>query len=181
MGKYDEVNAVPTSELPTLGQLDGILADKVHNKVYGKYDLEGIPKDLLNTCNYIKIQRPDGGIKHLEFAKTTTIDGNSTYTCKVSTKESKVEYVFIGDDPLWVEYQSARELTKAFNKTVEAHKETRQLYTEEVDQVLQGVNTTGQLLEQWPEILPYLPSNLNNPSNINLPSISVKKLNEQLK
>jgi hypothetical protein len=92
-----------------------------------------------------------------------------------------VEYVFIGDDPLWVEYQSARELTKAFNKTVEAHKETRQLYTEEVDQVLQGVNTTGQLLEQWPEILPYLPSNLNNPSNINLPSISVKKLNEQLK
>lgn len=117
----------------------------------------------------------------MDFSYNYTGVHSFEYTYKVSTSEAKVEYVFTEDDPLWVEYQTAKELTKAFNKEVEEHQATRKLYSEEVDQVLQGVNTTGQLLGQWPEIEEFLPSNIANPSKINLPSVSVKKLNEQLK
>jgi len=181
MQKFDESNPKPTSELPTLKELKGILADKVHTKVYGKYNLDSVPQDLLNTSSYISIQTPNDSIEHIDFSYTPTGVSSFSHTYKVSTSKSKVEYVFTEDDTLWTEHQEARELTKVFNKEVDAYLETRSIYKGEVDQVLQGVNTTGQLLEQWPEIEEFIPESIANPSKINLPNVSVSKLNEQLK
>jgi len=181
MNKYDESNPEPTSELPTLEELRGLLAENISDKVYGKYQLDNVPKELLNTDTGIKVQTPDGNVEYWNFPLIPTGKYSNNYTYKVSTSESKVEYVFTEDDPLWMEYQEARELTKTFNKEVREHQATRKLYSEEVAQVLGGHNTTGKLLDEWPEVLPYLPKNIANPSSISLPSVSVKKLNEQLK
>lgn len=53
-------------------------------------------------------------------------------------------------------------------------------YLDEIRQVLAGVNTTKQLLEQWEEVKKYIPTAYFNPSKINLPAINVKSLNAKL-
>lgn len=57
----------------------------------------------------------------------------------------------------------------------------RSMYRASVEEVVGGVNTTGQLLEVWPEVDRFLPKAIINPSNIMLPAVNVKALNEQLK
>ena len=53
-------------------------------------------------------------------------------------------------------------------------------YLEDVSNVLSGVNTTGQLIEAWPECEKYVPVGILNPSKINLPALSIAELNKVL-
>ncbi|AUR87220.1 hypothetical protein HYP58_gp74 [Vibrio phage 1.097.O._10N.286.49.B3] len=57
--------------------------------------------------------------------------------------------------------------------------ETKRInYRKDVENVVAGVNTTGQLREVWPEVEKFLPEALNNPSSgIKLPTVSIKALN----
>lgn len=51
-------------------------------------------------------------------------------------------------------------------------------YMADVNNVLAGVNTTGQLLEVWEECEKFLPVGIVNPSKINLPSVNINQLNK---
>jgi hypothetical protein len=176
MNKYEEANPLPESELPTSVDLKVDLAEKIHKKVYGKYSIN-IPIDMVNTSNHIKVQYPNQSVVQLYFK----YDENKGYDYKISTKQSKVEYVLSEDDPLWLDFIAIKNKIDEFNNIIKGLVKDKKSYEEGVSQVLEGVNTTGQLLEQWPEVEDYLPQNISNPSKINLPSVSVSKLNEKLK
>lgn len=53
----------------------------------------------------------------------------------------------------------------------------RNAYLDSVNQVIQNVNTTGQLLTVWPEVETFLPTGTIDPSRIQLPSVNVASLN----
>ena len=53
-------------------------------------------------------------------------------------------------------------------------------YMENIHQVLYAVNTTGQLIEVWPEVERFLPVAFATPSAINLPAINITSFNEKL-
>jgi hypothetical protein len=106
------------------------------------------------------------------------VEGSSIY--KISTTQSKVEYVFTEDDPLWVEYSAELEAAKLANKAYDEHHKALVKFKSEVATVLESVNTTLQLVEVWPEALPFVPQNISNPSSINLPSVNFAELNKVL-
>lgn len=72
-----------------------------------------------------------------------------------------------------------RDYRKETEKVNESQKELER-YLDKVRQPIYGVNTTGQLLEIWPEVSKYLPQGTINPSKINLPAINIKDLNTVL-
>lgn len=53
-------------------------------------------------------------------------------------------------------------------------------FESEVSQVVSSVNTTGQLVEVWPEVQPFLPETIADPSKIQLPAVHTDKLNAAL-
>lgn len=53
-------------------------------------------------------------------------------------------------------------------------------YMEQCRQVIYGVNTTAQLVEVWEEVAQFIPTGYRNPSNIALPAVNVKSLNDKL-
>ena len=54
-------------------------------------------------------------------------------------------------------------------------------FKSQVRQTLDSVNTTKQLVEVWPEVEEHLPESVKDPSKIQLPSVNIQSLNEQLK
>lgn len=69
---------------------------------------------------------------------------------------------------------------KAIKKALNTHNVERLEYRETVKDVIDGVNTTGQLLEVWEEVEQFLPQGISNPSGINLPTINIKSLNSKI-
>lgn len=53
-------------------------------------------------------------------------------------------------------------------------------YLSDVRNVIYGVNTTAQLLEQWEEVKAFLPAGIVNPSRIMLPAVNIKQLNKKI-
>ena len=53
-------------------------------------------------------------------------------------------------------------------------------YKQDVSQVIDGCNTSKQLLEVWKEVEQFLPVGVANPSSINLPAVSIASLNRKL-
>ena len=91
---------------------------------------------------------------------------------------------FLKDNPTAA--QAVKEFNKARkenHKLRKAHSEwelKRDNYMEQVTQVVGGVNTTGQLIEQWEEVAQFIPEGYRNPSRIQLPAVSVASLNAGL-
>lgn len=73
-----------------------------------------------------------------------------------------------------------KDTLKPHQDLVKEHNKVLRLYMEEVSQVLQGVNTSKQLLEVWPEVEKFLPKGTVNPSSITLPAVSIANLNAAL-
>lgn len=48
---------------------------------------------------------------------------------------------------------------------------------QDVIQIIEGVNTTGQLLAAWPAVEKFIPAGVNNPNRINLPAVNFARLN----
>lgn len=70
---------------------------------------------------------------------------------------------------------------KANNALYDEHVKERRLYRDEITNIIYNVNTTGQLLDVWPEVEKFLPETAVNPSKTTLPAVSTKKLNAALK
>lgn len=81
----------------------------------------------------------------------------------------------------WNEYQEAIKSLKPAQDALKAWKLQHDNYMEEVKNVLDGVNTTGQLLEAWPECSDFIPAGIKNPSKIQLPVVSIAALTAAIK
>lgn len=73
-------------------------------------------------------------------------------------------------------FQEEKEVRRMFNVW---SKERNQLRKEVMD-TLEQFNTSKQLIEGWPEVEGYLPPHMADMSVINLPSVSINRLNERL-
>lgn len=91
-------------------------------------------------------------------------------------------------DQLTAPLRKALEAKKKFEKTtLKEYKQKykdyeleRRNYIQQIQTVLDGVNTSNQLLEVWPEVEEYLPVGVVEPSKIQLPSVNIQTLNSAL-
>lgn len=172
VAKYLEANPKPESTL-SKNKIQSDIANKIHQKVYANVVALNIPDEFVNTSSYVAVQLPNESVSHWVYRDN---EGNSVY--KVSTKLSKVEYVFTESDPLWLEYKELDAQLKEQSKVFEQHSKDLGKFKAEVKQVLDSVNTTGQLVEVWPEAAPFVPQEISNPSSINLPAVNFAELNK---
>lgn len=77
-------------------------------------------------------------------------------------------------------YKAAIKTERVKQAAVKEWKLQRDNYLSDVRNVIDGVNTTGQLLEQWAEVEKFLPVGIVNPSKIQLPAVSIERLNKFL-
>lgn len=171
--KYIVANPAPVKPDISADKLKNKIACKLQQHLYGKYE-NLIPKEFHNTAYYVKVQLPNESIANWNFG---TNENNDTIYL-LSTKENKVEYVFTDTDPFWLEYQKDIVMVKEYNTLKEAYDKELRKFKDEVLQVLNSVNTTGQLVEVWPEAEPFLPKEIANPSTINLPAVNFAELNK---
>ncbi len=174
--RYLEANPEPEITL-SRNELREKLALACWEEVYGSYNIEGIPQDLLNTDCSINVQFPNGDISLLFFPKRE--DGRRISL--LSTNESKVEYVISKDFEGYKEYKKGLKLYKEQQEVLKSYNLEAENYLTQVGQVLSGVNTTGQLLEVWAEAEQFIPDSLKNPSVISVPSVNVADLNSKIK
>ena len=73
-------------------------------------------------------------------------------------------------------FQEEKEVRRNFNNW---SKERNQLCKEVMD-TLEQFNTSKQLIEGWPEVEGYMPPHMADMSVINLPAVSINRLNERL-
>lgn len=73
-------------------------------------------------------------------------------------------------------FQEEKEVRRMFNVW---SKERNQLRKEVMD-TLEQFNTSKQLIEGWPEVEGYMPPHMTDMSVINLPAVSINRLNERL-
>lgn len=172
--KYVLANPAPTKPDVSESKLKNKIACKLQQHLYGKYE-NLIPKEFQNTSYHIKVKLPNESIANWDFGYDN-VKGEHLYL--LSTKESKVEYVFTDTDPFWLEYQQDIVVVKEYNTLKESYDKELRKFKDEVLQVLNSVNTTGQLVEVWPEAEPFLPKEIANPSTINLPSVNFAELNK---
>jgi hypothetical protein len=169
--KYKASN--PEPKVGSESEAKSVAARKVQKKLYGKY--EGLlPKELTAESMGLTIQLPNGVVQSWYFGNDE--DGDSIYL--LVSKESKVKYVFTADDPIYVEY---RKVADDVSKQLITQKEWFKGYDKfksEVQQVLESVNTTGQLVEVWPESEPFIPKEIHDPSKINLPAVNFAEINK---
>ena len=151
------------------------LANAIHNIVYGKYTTD-LPDELVSTSHSILVQLPNETVDRVYFGK----DEDDKRIYKLSTKLGKVEYQLTADMPVWLTYLTEREEEKIFSKSVEDWASERSKFKDQVSQVVDSVNTTKQLIEVWPEAEVFLPDDIKDPSSINLPSINLASINEQV-
>ena len=81
---------------------------------------------------------------------------------------------------IYAQYRADKKASRPSKLAYSAWEKDKLNYMEDIKNVLLGVNTTGQLLEVWPECGAYLPAGIMNPSSINLPSVSISQLNKKL-
>lgn len=65
-------------------------------------------------------------------------------------------------------------------KLVDSYDREYEQYQQDVTQIVEGCNTSAQLLEVWEEVEEFLPKGVVNPSKINLPSVNIAALNRKL-
>lgn len=169
--KYKASN--PEPEVGSEANAKSLAARKVQQKLYGKY--EGLlPKEFTIQASGISVQLPNGAVQTWFFGEDE--ENNDIYL--LSSKESRVKYVFTADDPIYAEY---RKVADEVAEQQIARKEWFKGYDKfktEVQQVLESVNTTGQLVEVWPESEPFIPKEIHDPSKINLPAVNFAEINK---
>lgn len=73
-------------------------------------------------------------------------------------------------------FQEEKEVRRMFNVWSKEHNQLRK----EVMYTLEQFNTSKQLIEGWPEVEGYMPPHMTDMSVINLPAVSINRLNERL-
>lgn len=169
--KYKASN--PEPEVGDVSKAKQEAAIKAQKAAYGKY--EGlIPEEFVVKSSNIHVQLPNGSVQHWYFGYDD--EGDNIYL--LMSKESKVKYVFTDNDPIYAEYRKVADTVKQQQAVYDEWEKGYKKFKSEVTQVLESVNTTGQLVEVWPESLPFIPQEISDPSKINLPSVNFAEINK---
>lgn len=169
-------------ETVTRDSVSAALASYCHDKVYGDMNLEGIPEDMLNFSDYIKVRFPksegsdEDKIENIYFEKIDKYNRER----KPSTRLSKVEYDLTKSDEGYKKYKRDMKLYKKEQQEIKDYNTDHSRYMQQVRQVVDAVNTTKQLLEVWPEAEQFIPEDIRDPSTITLPSVNIADLNSQV-
>jgi hypothetical protein len=172
---WDASNPPPEVEVTPRWKIESDFAKDCHNTAYGTIDFKGVSEDFLNKASGIKIKMPDDNI----FWPTYRDDEGNREEL-VSSELPGVKLVLTKESPEYIKYKKALRSMKDATKVLDSHKETKNIFLEQVQQGLDSVNTTKQLLEIWPEIEEHLPNDIRDLSSIQLPSVNFKELNKQL-
>lgn len=133
-----------------------------------RYDNKLSYRTPTNSWEYIK-STEDKPLKVLVNFAYTRIFNDENYLSKNPSLAKAAE-----------EWKAAQKVAREERAKVSAWARERTIYLDEIRQVLVGVSTTKQLLEQWEEVKEYIPAAYFNPSKINLPAINVQSLNAKL-
>ncbi len=198
----------PSGPLSELAKdiVDIYFADK-DVKAAIKFSKTAAGKKYIHNTHYIRVRLPNGdctdlynwtvGTKEyfgyhkdrMETTQDSELDWDWVHSFIVS-KTSSVQVDLHNEDYLKANPKAA-EVVKAYNKARKEEHKVRKAYSawelkrdnymEQVNEVLGAVNTTGQLREQWEEVVQFIPDGYRNPSTIALPAVSTKALNAGLK
>lgn len=168
MDKYLVKNPLPLEQ----ANEHNWLAESVYARKYGHLEqhISEIPSELLNMRSYILVQVAGHELAP-DFLEVDGVTPERAFAqiYHPATPEEEAEYVRVN--------RENRKLQQVYDKAVR----DMNTYREEVRDVLSSVNTSKQLVELWPEVEEFIPNTLRDPSNIQLPTISVASLNDALK
>lgn len=190
MSSYDAANPEPVRPEPKGGSIEDAVKSFFLNK--HKKVIEEISNLSPNTLSMIDLLHKEN---HLSY-KSETGNWGCFYFSEDELEKFKIPYTFrhnavinLSDpDQLTAPLRKALEAKKKFEKTtLKEYKQKykdydleRRNYIQQIQTVLDGVNTSNQLLEVWPEVEEYLPVGVVEPSKIQLPSVNIQTLNSAL-
>lgn len=190
MSSYDKANPLPVrpemkgASIPEL--IKKMLFTK-HKKVIEEFST--LSEQVLK---YVELLEPNDYSQY----RTETGHWESIYFDEEDLKDIKLPYSAVkgcvinlsDENQLTAPLRKAIEAKKKFEKTTlkeykqkrKDHELERRNYIQQIQTVLDGVNTSNQLMEVWPEIEKFLPVGLLEPSKIQLPSVNIATLNSAL-
>lgn len=158
--KYQESNPAPVAD-----------ATEVVNYHYKK--TYGDPEILLQSVNNALFCLSKEIILNVG-GERRSIQLNNEVPVIPSQSWSKIDLTIPVDCKLWAKYQKNYDALSDW-------KEEKKQFLREIGELLYSVNTSKQLLELWPEVEPYLPPHVADPSSaVRLPTVVVSRLNERL-
>lgn len=190
MSSYDAANPEPVRPEPKAGSIDDMVKAYFLNK--HKKVIEEVGNLSTELLKFVHLIDPSDYIGY----RSETGSWESFCLTKEDVEKYKVPYslrnnaVINLEDPaqLTAPIRKVLEAKKKFEKTTlkeykQVHKDyelERRNYVQQIQTVLDGVNTSNQLLEVWPEVEEYLPIGVVEPSKIQLPSVNIQTLNSAL-
>jgi hypothetical protein len=170
MDSWDKTNKRPESFKEETAEAD--LAEALRLRLIGDYDLSSIPQSFFKTANSVKAQLPDG-FRWLYYRDS---ENNTEYRI---TPSQDGAIVLSETDGLYTKYKKAKREFKEKNKAYEEWQANRKEIRQKVRGVLSAVNSTKQLLVNWPEASVFLPDFINGAATVNFPAVSITDLNKQ--
>ncbi|NRA77153.1 MAG: hypothetical protein HRU18_03000 [Pseudoalteromonas sp.] len=136
-------------------------------------------KKCFNTCAYLQYQNIHGNYTYLYYSEDQEVRLPGTGGTFVNMKNEDNVY------PTYVtkvldKVKAARKAERLERVALTEYQKEYSRYKQDVTQVIDGVNTTGQLLTVWAEVEKFLPLGASDPSRIQLPAVNVNSLNRRL-
>lgn len=168
MAKYKEANQLPevNEESP-----DEYLSDAVWQRSYGHLDLSNIPKGMLYENSFMRVRLSGESTATPDFPR---VNGEAQYRPVESPK-----YIQATPEEE-AEYRRLAKIRRQERQKRNEAAEAMAAFESDVSTAINSCNTTGQLVELWPEVQEFIPQNIQNPSSINLPTVSTAALNAAL-
>lgn len=158
-----------------LSSIKSDFGKSLREELYGKFDNK-IPVEHMFLASEIKVQLPNESVGWFTFR-----DDTSDIIHLPMKRVDGVHISLVGqaDNPHYVTYRTDLDTNKEQCAAIETWTNELNKFKNQVMEVLNSVSTTKQFVEVWPEAEKFLPPEVADPSNINLPAIaSIMELNK---
>ena len=142
-----------------------LIGDKIYADIYGAHlkSMQSLPKDWLMVSWYIRTAI--AGQNHEVYFSESRIIGLNHHSCRPK--------LYVGDEPICIEYLKAIDVRDEVNKQ-------RKAMEREVNAILHSVQTFKKLWEVWPASKSLLEKFVSKPTVGMLPAIQFDKVNAAL-
>lgn len=154
---------------------------KQEEAVIAKLASIGLTKELIHVTDHFKVYTDN----QQHFANFYFKDAKKNYVSHLKL----IQGVFVQLDML-KKYPLIQAAYKAYKKALKTEKPNyeakrqwtreKEGYLQDVRNVIFGVNTTKQLLEEWAEVEPFIPTGIVDPSRIQLPAVNIAQLTKKI-
>lgn len=178
---YDIANNKPEKTINSLKILEEAVLEHYTKQSKQLRELVETHKELETAVEFstsITFVTPTGSWEHID------IEPDKKFFNKYAKTRDFRNTEYVNSNPILKKalnkYTELRDKEREEDKLIHNWNKEKEKYLDDIFQVLKGVNTTKQLIEQWPEVQEYIPLCYFNPSKINLPSIDIKSLNQKI-